>query len=352
MLQFLKGNLLESDSQALVNSVNCVGVMGGGIAAQFKDRYPKNYKAYAKACKLGEVVPGKMFVFEEDDGLYGKRYIINFPTKRHWRGKSKMEDIQSGLENLKKVIRENDIRSIAIPSLGAGLGGLEWREVRREIERALADMLDVKISIYIPIDNVELPKSVNLSKSGFKMTGSKAGLIILMSNYLSAQMEFSITLLEVHKLMYFLQETGVPLKLRYVENRYGPYAENLRHFLRDIDGYYISQGRSWKESPYAEVQIVPGGLKDARNFIESKVSYQDRIKRVEDLIDGFETPLSMELLSSVHWVAKREGTKNLDKIVEAVHNWNDRKRKIFPKEKIEIAYKALDDGGWFAKFAD
>src|SRR5438094_1382872 len=136
MIKYKKGDILQEDAEALVNTVNCVGVMGRGIALQFKNAFPENFKAYAAACKQGEVEPGRMFVFETGQ-LTPQRYIINFPTKRHWRGKSRLEDIEAGLAALAKLIRSKPIRSIALPPLGSGLGGLEWATVRPRIEAAL-----------------------------------------------------------------------------------------------------------------------------------------------------------------------------------------------------------------------
>ena len=139
MIEHTQGNLLSADAEALVNTVNCVGYMGKGIALQFKQAFPGNFKAYQRACKAEEVQPGRMFVFETG-GLVNPRYIINFPTKRHWRGNSRMADIESGLEDLVAAVRRLGIRSIAIPPLGSGLGGLDWQQVRPRIEAAFADL--------------------------------------------------------------------------------------------------------------------------------------------------------------------------------------------------------------------
>jgi O-acetyl-ADP-ribose deacetylase (regulator of RNase III) len=149
MIHSTQGDILRDESEAIVNTVNCVGVMGRGIALQFRNAYPENYKAYEKACQRGEVQPGRMFVHETGE-LTGPRYIINFPTKRHWRGKSRMEDIDSGLEALVELLRKKKIQSIALPPLGSGLGGLDWSEVRPRIVTALGDLNDLKVTIYEP----------------------------------------------------------------------------------------------------------------------------------------------------------------------------------------------------------
>jgi O-acetyl-ADP-ribose deacetylase (regulator of RNase III) len=156
MIEFVTGDLLKSEADALVNAVNCVGVMGRGIALQFKSAFPENFKAYAAACKREEVQPGHMFVFETGR-LTPPRFIINFPTKRHWRDNSRMEDIDAGLADLVGVIRDKEIRSIAVPPLGSGLGGLDWRAVRPRIEHALEGLNDVRVLVYEPYDAPRVP---------------------------------------------------------------------------------------------------------------------------------------------------------------------------------------------------
>ncbi len=153
MITYIRGNLLEANAEALVNTVNTVGVMGKGIALMFKQRFADNFQRYAVACKAGEVRTGKMFVTEVRE-LDGSRWVINFPTKQHWRAPSKMEWVVEGLRDLRRFLVENKVKSVAIPALGAGLGGLKWNEVRKEIELALADLKDVEILIYEPLPQV------------------------------------------------------------------------------------------------------------------------------------------------------------------------------------------------------
>ena len=150
MIRFAQGNLLEADAEALVNAVNTVGVMGKGIALMFKQRYPANTVAYERACAAGHVQTGRMFVTETSE-LMGARWIINFPTKKHWRDKSRLEWIAEGLHDLRRVIVENAIRSIAIPALGAGNGGLDWDAVKPMIIATLSDLNDVDIRLYEPV---------------------------------------------------------------------------------------------------------------------------------------------------------------------------------------------------------
>jgi len=150
MIEFIQGNLLTSNAEAIVNTVNCVGVMGRGIALQFKKQFPDNFAYYEAACKRNEVVPGKMLVYETN-GLINPRFIINFPTKRHWRSSSSIEDIKAGLADLVNVIKERDISSISIPPLGCGLGRLRWDEVKPLMETTFIQLSGTNVHIYEPI---------------------------------------------------------------------------------------------------------------------------------------------------------------------------------------------------------
>jgi O-acetyl-ADP-ribose deacetylase (regulator of RNase III) len=154
MLRFTQGNLLDADAEALVNAVNTVGVMGKGIALMFKEAFPGNFKAYERACRSKEVQVGEMFVTEREE-MFGPRWIINFPTKTHWRSPSQVDWIVKGLEDLKRVIAEKHIKSAALPALGAGNGGLNWKDVRREIEKSLVDVPNVDFIVYEPTANCQ-----------------------------------------------------------------------------------------------------------------------------------------------------------------------------------------------------
>ncbi len=148
MIRFVQGNIFDSGCEALVNPVNCVGVMGKGLALQFKRRFPANFASYAAACRRRDLTPGRLHVF--DAGAGAPRLIVNFPTKRHWRDASNLDDVAQGLDALAGTIAANTIRSIAIPPLGCGLGGLPWRDVRQLILRHLSPIDHVDILVYGP----------------------------------------------------------------------------------------------------------------------------------------------------------------------------------------------------------
>lgn len=343
MIRFTQGDILRADVEALVNTVNCVGVMGRGIALQFKNTFPENFKAYEAACSRREVQPGRMFVFDTGQ-LTWPRYIINFPTKRHWKGKSRIEDIESGLEALVKEVRARNIRSIAIPPLGSGLGGLEWARVRPLIERALTAVPDVEAVIFEP-GGGPADARANRSSDVPKMTAGRAALLGLMDRYLAALMDPFISLLEVHKLMYFLQVAGEPLRLRYVKGPFGPYAENLRHVLREIEGHLIAGYADGGDAPSKELTLLPGAVRDAKVFLESHPATQERFARVVRLVEGFETPFGLELLTTVHWVATHEKAREHENIVRATYAWSPRKRQ-FSTVQIDLAAERLRSEGW------
>ncbi len=346
MIEYKTGNILEEDAEALVNTVNCVGFMGRGIALQFKKAWPENFKAYAAACRRGEVQPGRMFVFQTGR-LTNPWYIINFPTKRHWRGKSRIGDIEAGLEALVAEIRRWGIRSIALPPLGAGLGGLNWAEVRPRIERAMAPLPDVRVVVFEPGDTPQAVKSMKPGRVP-RMTPGRAALVGLMERYLAGLLDPFVSLLEVHKLMYFMQEAGEPLRLRFAKGPYGPYAENLRHVLTAIDGYYITGYGVGGDAPDKVLELVPGAVTDARRTLEERTASLQRFERVADLVEGFESPFGLELLSTVHWVATREQPASEAELIAKTYAWAERKQQ-FSANQIRLASRVLREKGWIAE---
>lgn len=343
MLRYKTGDILNEDAEALVNTVNCVGVMGRGIALQFKNAFPENFRAYAAACDRGEVQPGRMLVFETRQ-LGNPRYIINFPTKRHWRGKSRLQDIERGLVALAEEIRDRHIRTVALPPLGSGLGGLDWEDVRPRIEAALRDVTDLDVVVYEPKGAPESLQMVR-SKGVPKMTPGRAALVGLMQRYLHGLLDPFVTLLEAHKLMYFMQEAGEPLNLRYQKGHFGPYAENLRHVLREVEGHFISGYADGGDAPFKQLQLVPGATTDADQFLLDHPETRTRFDRVSDLVDGFESPFGLELLSTVHWVITETPGRRLDDVVTQTYAWSERKQR-FTRRQIALAADVLADKDW------
>ena len=344
MIELTSGDILKDDAEAIVNTVNCVGIMGRGIALQFKNAWPENFKAYEAACLREEVQPGRMFIFETGQ-LTNPRYIVNFPTKRHWRGKSRIQDIESGLQALVHEIRQRSITSVAIPPLGSGLGGLEWDEVRPRIEAALAAVPEVHVRIFEPKGAPEADRMQHRREVP-KMTPGRAALIELMSRYIRGLLDPSVTLLEVHKLMYFMQSAGEPLRLNYVKGPYGPYGENLRHVLKTIEGHMVAGYADGGDAPERPLTLVPGAEAEAAQFLSEHGPTRERLARVGELVEGFESPYGLELLATAHWVVSEPGASSaLEDVVQRVHAWNERKRQFTPRQ-IAIALDTLRQKGW------
>jgi O-acetyl-ADP-ribose deacetylase (regulator of RNase III) len=343
MIKFTTGDILSADAEALVNTVNCVGIMGRGLALQFKNAYPANFKAYEAACRRNEVQPGRMFVVATGT-MTKPKYIINFPTKRHWRGKSRMEDIESGLTALVGEIKKLGIRSIAIPPLGSGLGGLPWAEVRARIEAALTGQDGIEVIVYEP-NGAPDARTMARTKDVPKMTPGRAALVVLIDRYLGGLLDPFVTLLEVHKLMYFMQEAGQPLRLKYTKAPYGPYAENLRHVLNAVEGHLVSGYADGGDTPDKQIELVPGAVDEAQAFLKDNQDTKARFESVANLVEGFESPFGLELLSTVHWVATREGVQTAQDLIGNVYAWNERKKR-FSQRQIGLAFDVLREKGW------
>lgn len=342
MITYKTGDLLSADAEALVNTVNCVGIMGRGVALQFKRVYPDNFKAYAEECDEGQLKPGSMFVFET--GLLRPRFIINFPTKKHWRGKSRLSYIETGLQSLVEEIKKRGIRSIAVPPLGCGEGGLDWQDVRNQMEAAFAELDDVEIAIFKPSD---MPADA-IGRRSFdvpEMKPARAVLVTLMHNYRAALLDPMITLLEVHKLMYFSQEAGEDLKLKFAKAPHGPYAENLRHLLHRIEGHMILGYADGGEAPHKELELAEGAIEDAAEYLAAFPETKERCQKVIDLVDGFESPFGLELLSTSHWVASRENPEDFDDLVSKAYAWNPSKKQ-FSERQFRIAVDRLQNSEW------
>ncbi|MCY4634501.1 MAG: macro domain-containing protein [Acidobacteria bacterium] len=343
MITYKTGDILAEAAEALVNTVNCVGVMGRGVALQFKRAFPENFKAYAARCKRDEMRPGRVFVFETG-AMVPPRYIINFPTKRHWRGNSRIEDIEAGLADLTRTIRVLCIRSIAVPPLGSGLGGLEWSDVRPRIEKALRGFNDLEIVVFEPNGAPAADRMVR-SREAPTMTSSRAALVALMNRYLHGLLDPFVTLLEVHKLMYFMQAAGEPLQLRFRKAHYGPYAENLRHVLSAVEGHFISGYADGGDTPDKPLELIPGAIEDAVKVLGRSHETRQRFDRVAALVDGFESPFGLELLSTVHWILEHDTPDSRDDLVAQTYGWNERKKQFSPWQ-IGLAVDVLTEKGW------
>lgn len=348
MITFTQGNLLEARVEALVNTVNTVGVMGKGIALMFKERFAENFRRYAAACKAREVQTGKMFVTPVHE-LDGPRWIVNFPTKQHWRSPSRLEWVQEGLQDLRRFLLEQHIQSVAIPPLGAGNGGLEWAKVREQITQTLGD-LDIEILVFEPTSQYQ-----NVAKrTGVeKLTPARALIAELVRRYWVLGMECS--LLEIQKLAWFLEreieKRGLTsLDLRFNAHKYGPYADRLRHLLEGLDGSYLHSDKRISDATPLEVIWFDDTRKDlVHRYLQSEAkAYAHALESTTALIDGFESPFGMELLATVDWLLAREGVApTVPALREGLRHWRGgsdaaaRKARLFDDRALGIALERL-----------
>ncbi|WP_153099073.1 type II toxin-antitoxin system antitoxin DNA ADP-ribosyl glycohydrolase DarG [Paraburkholderia hayleyella] len=350
MITYTQGNLLEARAEALVNTVNTVGVMGKGIALMFKERFAENFRRYALACKAGEVRTGRMFVTEANE-LDGLRWVVNFPTKQHWRAPSRLEWIAEGLQDLRRFLIENRVKSIAIPPLGAGNGGLDWGEVRAQIELALHDV-DAEILVFEPTSQYQ-----NVAKRAGveKLTPARALIAELVRRYWVLGMECS--LLEIQKLAWFLERAikrfnpdHNPLNLQFVAHKYGPYANRLDHLLNNLDGSYLHADKRISDADPLDVIWFDDTRKDVvQAYIKTEArEYSRALEATAELIDGFESPFGMELLATVDWLLVNEGVEPTVPALRAgLRNWKvggdaaKRKDRLFDDRALGIALSRL-----------
>jgi O-acetyl-ADP-ribose deacetylase (regulator of RNase III) len=344
MLELAKGNLLDADAEALVNTVNCVGVMGKGIALQFKNAFPDNFLAYERAVRHNDIRPGRMFVFET--GRLYPKYIINFPTKRHWKGMARIEDIENGLEALTREVKKLGISSIAIPPLGCGNGGLRWSQVGPLIASSFTNLSQIRVLVFPPAGAPEADLMPVATKKP-EMTRGRALLIRLIEQY--AIPGYRLTLLEIQKLAYFLQVAGEALKLKFVKHKYGPYAENLNHVLQRMEGHYIRGYGDRSHQPV--IRLLPGASEPAQQKLEQDSDANQRLSKLSRLIEGFETPYGMELLATVHWLSKEDPlvASDVNQAIARVHEWSSRKAVLFKSDHIRKAWERLHKEGWLSR---
>lgn len=340
MIQLQKGNLLESNVEALVNTVNTVGIMGKGVALQFKEKFPENYRVYAAACKRGEVRIGEMFI-TQTGRMQNPKFIVNFPTKQHWRGNSQLAFVEAGLDDLVQKITDLKIQSIALPPLGCGNGGLDWAVVKPLVLAKMAQ-LNIHVEVYEP--GLRITSAAPETNTN-TLTKARAMVLRLLDNY--AVLGFEATHLEVQKLAYFLQSFGqADLKLRYQKGTYGPYAPNLQHLLRHLEGQWLAGDvRVADGRPFDALWLLPGKTVEIEQAIQRYCSPEERVRleQVNALIEGFQSPFGLELLATVHWASTQEAnqTTDLQSVVATVHRWNARKQQLMSADLIATAYERV-----------
>lgn len=339
MIHYKTGNLLESEAEALVNTVNTVGVMGKGIALQFRNKFPNNFKMYSKACKSNDVKMGHLLVTEEEALLTGKKIIINFPTKTNWRLPSEYQYVEAGLSELVKVIKAKQLKSIAIPPLGAGNGGLDWNKVKQILEKHLSDV-DCDIYIYEPSTAIQEV----LKKERVKLTPARAMLLSVLYE-LVRNGEF-VSEFSSEKIAYFLQRFGAKetFKLEFQPNFYGPYSGKVKHVLYYLNGSYIMGYSSKDKKPFEELGLILDAEIEVNEFLNKSENAENKstVEKTKSFLKGFYSPFGLELLSTIDFIISNKKANSQEAITKELENWSDRKKTLFNNPKfIQIALKNL-----------
>lgn len=338
MINYVVGNLFDSRTEAIVNTVNTVGVMGKGIALQFKKHFPENFKVYAKACKNNELNIGDLLLTEEQRLHEGKRIIINFPTKTSWRKPSEYEYIEIGLKKLSTLLKERSIRSVAIPPLGAGNGGLNWHKVKELIEKHLSDV-DCNIVVYEP--NAIIKEAIDKERA--KLTPARAMLLSVLFD-LSKDGEF-VSEFAAEKIAYFLQRFGAKeeFRLEYRPYFYGPYSGKIRHVLYYLNGSYVRGYSSKDKKPFEELDLVPETEAIIDNYLNKpeNVKHKKTTEATKAFLRGYYSNFALELLSSVDFIVQDKNIDEVEKIQKELSSWSRRKKTLFSNER--FISKALNN---------
>lgn len=351
MIHYVKGNLLESGAQALVNTVNTVGVMGKGIALQFREAFPTNYRIYLDACRNKTFHVGEVLITEDANTIVGHKIIVNFPTKTHWKMPSEYSYIKQGLVSLKREIMNRNIRSIAIPPLGSHNGGLDWLIVKRMIEEALAD-LDCDVYLYEPSEVIiEKMKSERV-----KLTPARA-MLLLMFGDMNANGEFA-SVFAAEKTIYFMQRFGAKslFKIDFKPYYYGPYSGGkVAHMLYYMNGSYIKGMGGMDPRPFDYIWLIDGAEEEASQYVDASDNKELRAicDKTMRFLRGYYSNYSLELLSTVdyllentaslkHW---RSDDANLvvDILEQEIQGWSHRKEKMFRRDLLADALEYLRD---------
>ena len=345
MIEFTKGDLLTSLDGVLVNTVNTVGVMGRGIALQFKDEFPHNYAVYAEACRRGELYPGKLLVVKDFSSRYGEKLIVNFPTKEHWRNPSKYEYIEKGLIALREFIKSNGVKSISIPPLGCGNGGLDWNKVKPMITESMAD-IDAIIHIYEPSAEVAKHlKETAVPVRDIKLTPERAMMLYALFFYETLGEQAS--LFAANKLAYFMKRLGEPTfsKYKFTRAHFGPYCYQLGKTLHQLNGKYLTGLEQMELRAFDPLTLQYNTLEEVNQYVEQNLSPEsrERLNRLTALVSGFQSTLSLEVLATVDYVLNENPGISQEDTIQKVWEWSDRKKTLFKERYIRIAYNHLKE---------
>lgn len=352
------GNIVNSDAHTLVNTVNCVGVMGKGIAAEFRKRFPEMYRDYVARCDRGEVKLGRPYLFRQ---LVGP-WILNFPTKDHWRSVSRLVDIVAGLEYLKDHYREWGIQSLAVPPLGCGNGQLDWNVVGPTLYRHLAD-LDIPVELYAPYDTpAEQLEHDFLARRAYEQSDctvqkpndsrvppAVVALVSIVSRVNQEPYHWPIGRTMFQKIAYFATEAGIPTGLAYRRGSYGPFSPDVKPLIAKLQQHDLIE-----EHRQGQTFVVrPGSTyRDAREHSKDYLkAWRSQIECVADLFLRLRTTTDAEIAATVYFVAKQRQKPTGDRlseleVLEAVREWKNKRQPPLSDEKIRTTIRNLNILDW------
>ncbi len=340
MITYTTGNLLEADTEALVNTVNTVGVMGKGIALQFAERFKSNLKLYKEACRSGALQVGQLLAVKDAD-MHGERLIINFPTKRDWKHRSSYAYIEEGLKALVTLINERKIQSIALPPLGCGNGGLQWSKVKPMIEEHLG-VLGIRVVVYEPSAEIKQVLQKKVTRE-VKLTPGRAMLLHALFNF--ERLGEPASLFVANKLAFFLKLLGeAQLKrMEFKPANYGPYSVQVQHVLYDLNGAYLKGLEQHDAKPFEELELNYERRDEVEEYIARTLDadQQARLGRLTELVAGFRSTYALELLSSVAFILNEEPGLDVPAIQERMRSWSKRKEILADTDKVRIAHEHL-----------
>ena len=332
--------MMQSGAEALVNTVNTVGVMGKGIALQFKEAFPNNNKAYVEACKRKELEPGKLLAVWDENLQLGRKLIVNFPTKVHWRYPSKYEYIEKGLVALRELLQKGKIKSIAIPPLGSGNGGLEWSKVKPMIKQAL-EGLETEIMVYEPNAAIKAILQKQEIKKEVHLTPARASLLYALFVFESVG-EYS-SLFAANKLAYFLQRKGQKLNLDFKAHYYGPYAIGVEKVLYHLNGTFLKGMEQGQAKPFEPLKLNYEKWDEINEYVNKHLPVEDyqRLKSLITFLSGYTSELSLEILATVDFILAENPKYTLGEVMTAIAGWNIRKKELFKQEYVQASYDYL-----------
>ena len=334
-----QGSLLDSPAEGLVNTVNTVGVMGKGIALQFRENYPHNYEVYRKACKEGMFSIGHVLAVWDQTAL-GQKCILNFPTKKHWRSPSEYAYIEAGLPALCEHIQVLRLDSVAIPPLGCGNGGLDWARVKPMIEAALRG-LPIEVHLYEP--NANIRKHLREKSPTKKMNLTPRQALLLQGLYDYERGGENISLLVANKIVYFLQRLGQDMGLSFQPYIYGPYAPEVRHVVYHFNGSFLTGMEQKDARPFDTLYLNYQAQKHLEQYMQEHLTREQLgvLERLRRLMDGFQSALGVELLSTVDYIVKDLPDANVEDVVQRAGSWSDRKKKLLDKRHVAIVLERI-----------